>query len=194
MVMKGWRVLCSCPLALPMSPVSLPGDVLTCRPFRRPNTSLLSSRLIVSWRLAVSRPSHSPSALMGPPVHGPSKRLQGRVCLRAWRASEGGREWGRATAWLRSAWLRKRGGSGRATVCGEQTGRRSSPPPHVMRLVQSRCCPGVTGTGRCKDGEDATAVGSPVCEWVVPWLCCAAPPPAHDRCQCTTDQPHPVCQ
>jgi hypothetical protein len=44
----------------------------------------LSSRLVWSWRLAFSRPSHSPSALMGPPVHGPSKRLQGRVCLGAW--------------------------------------------------------------------------------------------------------------
>jgi hypothetical protein len=54
----------------------------------------------------------------------------------------------RKRAWRRSAWLRTRGGSGRATVCGELTGRRSSPPPHVMRLVQSRCCPGVTGTGR----------------------------------------------
>jgi hypothetical protein len=31
-----------------------------------------------------------------------------------------------------------------------------------------------------------TVVGSPVCEWVVPWLCCAAPPAACDRCQCTT--------
>jgi hypothetical protein len=37
-------------------------------------------------------------------------------------------------------------------------------------------------------------VGSPVCEWVVPWLCCAAPPAARDRGQCTTDQPHPICQ
>jgi hypothetical protein len=31
---------------------------------------------------------------MGPPVHGPSKRLQGRVCLGAWRGKEGGREAG----------------------------------------------------------------------------------------------------
>jgi hypothetical protein len=28
--------------------------------------------------------------------------------------------------------------------------------------------------------DDETAVGSPVCEWVVPWLCCAAPPAARD--------------
>jgi hypothetical protein len=90
MVLKGWRVLCGCPLALPMSPVSLPGDVHTCRPFRRPNTSLLSSPLLLSWRLAVSRPSHSPSGLMGPPVHGPSKRLQGRVRLGAWLGRERG--------------------------------------------------------------------------------------------------------
>jgi hypothetical protein len=90
MVLKGWKGLCRCPLALPMSPVSLPGDVHTCRPFRRPNTSLLSSPLVLSWRLAFSRPFHSPSALMGPPVHGPSKRLQGRVCLGAWQGREGG--------------------------------------------------------------------------------------------------------
>jgi hypothetical protein len=75
-------------------------------------------------------------------------------------------------------------------VCGELTGRRSSPPPHMMRLVQSRCCPGVTGTGRCKGGLLETAVGSPVCEWVVPWLCCAAPPAARDRCQCTLQISH----
>jgi hypothetical protein len=51
---------------------------------------LLSSALLLCWRLAFSWPSHSPSALMGPPVHGPSKRLQGRVCLGAWRGREGG--------------------------------------------------------------------------------------------------------
>jgi hypothetical protein len=44
-----------------------------------------------------------------------------------------------------------------------------------------------------QDGGLQTAVGSPVCEGVVPWLCCAAPPAARDRCQCTTDQPHPIC-
>jgi hypothetical protein len=49
MVLKGWRVLCRCPLALPMSPVSLPGDVHTCRPFRRPQH--LSSRMCVMVRL-----------------------------------------------------------------------------------------------------------------------------------------------
>jgi hypothetical protein len=149
MVIKGWRVLCRCPLALPMSPVSLPGDVHTCRPFRRPNTSLLSSPLVLV-----------PCFLQALPL---PKRLDGAACARALQAAagacvpgglareggrEGGRQWGRATAWLRSAWLRTRGGSGRATVCGELTGRRSSPPPHVMRLVQSRCCPGVTATGR----------------------------------------------
>jgi hypothetical protein len=32
---------------------------------------------------------------------------------------------------------------------------------------------------------DLTAVGSPVCEWVVPWLYCVAPPAARDRCQST---------
>jgi hypothetical protein len=56
------------------------------------SSPLLSSPLVFSWRLAFSRPSRSPSALMGPPVHAPSKRLQGRVCLGAWRAREGGRE------------------------------------------------------------------------------------------------------
>jgi hypothetical protein len=44
----------------------------------------------------------------------------------------------------------KRGGGSSDGVCGELTGRRSSPPPHVMRLVQSRCCPGGTATGRWK--------------------------------------------
>jgi hypothetical protein len=146
MVIKGWRVLCGCPLALPMSPVSLPGDVHTCRPFRRPYTSLLSSPLLSSWRLAVSRPSHSPSALMGPPVHGPSKRLQGRVCLGAWRGREGVRQ-GHSLASLSLA-SHQRGVRSSDGVCGALTGRRSSPPPHVMRLVQSRCCPGVTGTDR----------------------------------------------
>jgi hypothetical protein len=43
------------------------------------------------------------------------------------------------------------------------------------------------------DGNSKTAVGSPVCDWAVPWLCCAAPPAARDRCQCTTDQPYPIC-
>jgi hypothetical protein len=35
----------------------------------------------------------------------------------------------------------KRGVGSSDGVCGELTGRRSSPPPHVMRLVQRRCCP-----------------------------------------------------
>jgi hypothetical protein len=39
----------------------------------------------------------------------------------------------------------------------------------------------------------STAVGSPVCEWVVPWLCCAAPPAARDRRQCTLQTSYTLC-
>jgi hypothetical protein len=33
-------------------------------------------------------------------------------------------------------------------------------------------------------------VGSPVCEWVVPWLCCAARPAARDRRQLALQTSH----
>jgi hypothetical protein len=126
MVIQGWRVLCRCPLALPMSPVSLPGDVHTCRPFRRPNKPL-SSPLLLSRRLAFSRPSHSPSALMGPPVHGPPKRLQGRVCLGTWGGREGVGQ-GHSLASLSLA-SHKRGGGSSDGVWGADWAAVVSPSP-----------------------------------------------------------------
>jgi hypothetical protein len=42
----------------------------------------------------------------------------------------------------------KRGVGSSDGVCGELTGRRPSPPPHVMSRVQSRCCPGVMSETR----------------------------------------------
>jgi hypothetical protein len=90
----------SCVGALLPCPCRLCPCLVTCTragPSAAPTP--LSSGLLLSWRLAVSRPSHSPSALMGPPVHGPSKRLQGRVCLGAWGGREGVGQ-GHSLAWL----------------------------------------------------------------------------------------------
>jgi hypothetical protein len=168
-----------------MSTVSLPGDVRTCRPFRRPNTSLLSSALLLSWRVAVSRPSHSPSALMGPPVHGPSKRLQGRVCLGAWGGREGRNGAGPQLGFAQLGVAQEGGRVERRCVWGADWAAVVSPSPRdeasAKQVLPWRDRHGPLKRFVCTK----TSLGSPVCEWVVPWLCCAAPPAARDRRQCT---------
>jgi hypothetical protein len=194
MVLKGWRVLCRCPLALPMSPVSLPGDVHTCRPFRRPNTSLLSSGLVLA-----------PCSLHARPL---PKRLDGAACARALQAAAG--------ACVPGGWLgegRREGGSG----AGPQLGFAQLGFAQEGGRVKRRCVRGADWAAvvspSLRDEASAKqvlpwrdrhgplkatltqeiALGSPVCEWVVPWLCCAAPPAARDRCQCTIQTSHTLC-
>jgi hypothetical protein len=90
---------------------------------------LRSSPLVLSWRLAFSRPSHSPSALMGPPVHGPSKRLQGRVCLGAWRAREGGSGAGPRLGFAQLGFAQEGGRGERRCVWGADWAAVVSPSP-----------------------------------------------------------------
>jgi hypothetical protein len=118
--------VCGCPLALPISPVSLPGDVHTCRPFRRPYTSLLSSALVLAPCFLQALPL--PKRLDGAACARALQAAAGAcVCLGAWRGREGRREGvgqGHSLASLSLA-SHKRGVGSSDGVCGELTGRRS---------------------------------------------------------------------
>jgi hypothetical protein len=120
----------SCVAALLPCPCRLCPCLVTCTragPSAAPTP--LSSPLVLSWRLAFSRPSHSPSALMGPPVHGPSKRLQGRVCLGAWRGREGGSGAGPQLGFAQLGFAQERGFGSSDGVWGADWAAVVSPSP-----------------------------------------------------------------
>jgi hypothetical protein len=75
-------------------------------------------------------PPIPPSALMGPPVHGPSKRLQGRVCLGAWRGRDGGSGAGPQLGFAQLGFAQQEGGRvERRCVWGADWAAVVSPSP-----------------------------------------------------------------